>query len=229
VGALFLSAFFIYGGGSFLVFSSVGDETAVPANADSMAQLCAGSALLLLNSAAVVLLGALAFRVIRRKHRGTARLYLGTRVAEGVLLGLAPVGTLMLAVFGYGQPEWAQTLVENSGTAYSVAMAALGVGSIFFCCVLLKSGLLPRVLAAYGIAAYAIFALGSVLGLFGYDVELIMSIPGALFEVAAGSYLLAKGFRPLMPDDSALPRITRPATLHVNPAVASSTEPRGSR
>ena len=66
VGALFLSAFILYGGGTSLVVSSVGDETAVPANADSLAQLCAGSALLLLNSAALVLLGVLA--VPRRTH-----------------------------------------------------------------------------------------------------------------------------------------------------------------
>lgn len=229
VGALFLSALFLYGGGSFLVFSSVGDDTAVPANADSLAQLCAGSALLLLNSVAVITIGALAFRVIRREHPNTAHLYLGTRLAEGLLLALAPLGTLLLAMFGSGQPGLVRTIVENSATAYSVAMAILGVGSIFFCWVLLKSGLLPRILAAYGITGYAIFALGSVLSLSGYGVELIMSIPGGLFEVTAGSYLLAKGFRRLTPDGSTPRRETLPPTLQVSPAVTSSTEPWGSR
>jgi len=222
VGTLFVSAFFLYGGGVFLVFSAVGDDTALPANADSLAQLCAGSALLLLNSAAVITIGLLAFRVLRREHRGTANLYLGTRIAEATLLALAPLGTLMLALSGSEQPGLARTFAENASTTFSLAMATLGVGSIFFCWVLLKSGLLPRILAAYGIAGYAIFALGSVLELSGYSVELIMSLPGGLFEIAAGFYLLTKGFRSPALGGSVPPHDTHPAALHVNPAVATS-------
>ena len=231
VGALFLSALFLYGGGNFLVLSAVGDDTAVPANATSLAQLCAGSALLLLNSAAVVTIGALAFRVLRREHRGTANLYLGTRTVEAVLLALAPLGTLMLALSGSGQPGFARTLVENAETAYSVAMSTLGVGSIFFCWVLLKSGLLPRILAAWGIVGYAIFALGSVLELSGYGVGLVMSLPGGLFEVAAGFYLLVKGFRWLNPDGALSPddTVSTTTTPQISPAVATSTQISASR
>jgi hypothetical protein len=226
VGALFVSAFFLYGGGQSLVFSAVGDDVAVPANAPSLALLCAGSVLLLLNSAAVMTIGALAFRVLRRNYRGTANLYLGTRAIEAVLLALAPAGTLALAVPGSSQAGFARTLVENSAPAYSTAMAILGVGSIFFCWVLLKSGLLPRGLAAWGIAGYAIFALGSVLGLSGYEVELVMSIPGGLFEVAAGLYLLTKGFRPPMRHDT---RPSTPPVDQVDQVVATSTHTSGSR
>ncbi len=229
VGALFLSALVLYGGGSFLVFASVGNDTAFPANADSLAQLCAGSALLLLNSAVVIALGSLAFRVIRGERRRTANLYLGTRIVEGVLLALAPLGTLMLALFGSGQPGLARALVEDADTAYSVAMATLGVGSIFFCWTLLTSGFLPRILAAHGIAGYAIFALGSVLELAGYGVGLIMSIPGGLFEVTVGFYLLAKGFRWLTPDDSVSLRDTHPTTLQASLPGATSSQPGGSR
>lgn len=221
MGALFLSALFLYGGGSFLVVSSVGDDIATPENASSLAQLCAGSALLLLNSAAVITIGALAVRVLRREYRGTANLYLGTRMVESVLLGLAPLGTLMLALSGSGQPGFARTLVENAETAYSIAMAILGVGSIFFCWVLLKSGLLPPILAACGIAGYAIFALGSVLEVSGYGVGLVMSIPGGLFEVTAGIYLLVNGFRSLMPNGSVPPLDPYPLTLQVSPPLSS--------
>ena len=223
MGALFVSALFLYGGGSFLVWSAVGDDTAVPANATSLAQLCAGSALLLLNSAAVITIGVLAFRVLRRDYRGTATLYLGTRVVEAGLLALAPLSTLILALSGSREPGFARTLIENAATTYSVAMATLGVGSIFLCWVLLKSGLLPRFLAAWGIAGYAIFALGSVLQLSGYGVELVMSIPGGLFEVAAGIYLLLKGFRSLIPND------TYPTMPQTSPVVATSTQSGGSR
>ncbi len=213
VGGLFLSAMFLYGGGSFLVVSTTGDAIGVPENAESLGQLSAGAILLLLNSVAVVTIGVLAFRVLRLGHRRTANAYLATRTVEAVLLALAPAGMLILALSASGSAEtspvtdsgWAglaRTFVENADLAYSLAMAALGVGSVFFCRALLKSGLIPRFLAVWGVVGYAIFALGSVLALLGFGVELVMSIPGGLFEVAAGSYLLVKGFRNVMPDST---------------------------
>ncbi|HEX8080328.1 MAG TPA: DUF4386 domain-containing protein [Jatrophihabitans sp.] len=242
MGGLFISAFFLYGGAIFLDFSSTGDAPAVPENADSLGQLCAGATLLLLNSVAVVTIGALAFQVLRREHRRTANTYLATRIVEAVLLALAPLGTLSLVLFDWGSADTAnvddselsglaRTFVENSESAYSVAMTALGIGSIFFCWTLLKSGLLPRFLATYGIAGYAIFALGSVLELSGYGVGLAMSIPGGLFEVAAGSFLLVKGFRGVMPDSAPStqntgrpPHLPRPARTSL--LQASGTQAR---
>ena len=70
VGALFLSAFFLYGGGSFLIASTT-DSAPLPDNAASLGQLSAGATLLLLNSVAVGTIGALAFRVQRRRHHRT--------------------------------------------------------------------------------------------------------------------------------------------------------------
>jgi hypothetical protein len=206
VGGLFLSALFLYGGGTFLVASTTGSATPVPENAASLRQLAAGAALLLLNSVAVVAIGALAFRVLRPQHRRTANAYLATRTMEAVLLALAPLGMLSLALLAPAAAETstvtasglsglARTLVGNGDSAYSVAMATLGVGSIFFCWALLRSGLLPSFLAAWGIAGYAVFALGSVLELAGWEVGLAMSAPGGLFEIAVGAYLLGKGFR----------------------------------
>ena len=72
VGGLFLSAFFLYGGGSSLILSSNGNDAALPENAASLWQLCAGSAVLLLKSAAVLTIGALTFRVLRREYGRTA-------------------------------------------------------------------------------------------------------------------------------------------------------------
>lgn len=210
IGALFLSAFFLYGGGSFLVASATDSATPLPENAASLGQLSTGATLLLLNSLAVVTIGTLAFRVLRRRYHRTANVYFATRSAEAVLLALAPLGTLALTLLTRGSLETsnatdsglqslARSAVENSETAYWVAMATLGVGSVFFCRALMRSALLPRFLAVWGIVGYAIFALGSVLELAGYGVGLALSAPGGLFEVAAGSYLLVKGFGAAVP------------------------------
>jgi hypothetical protein len=125
-----------------------------------------------------------------------------TRTAEAVLLALAPPGMLTLARQGAetsnatdsGVQGLARTAVESGQSAYWLAMTALG-RSIFFCGALLRSALLPRLLAIWGIVGYAVLALGGVLELAGYGVGLVLSVPGGLFEVAAESFLVAKGFR----------------------------------
>jgi hypothetical protein len=222
-GGLFFSVFALYGGGTFLVASTTGGAAAVPENTASLVKLAAGATLLLLNSVAVIMIGALAFRVLRRTHRRTAVAYLATRTVEAVLLALAPLGMLTLALLTAGDAQTSTTtgsrlsglaraLVGNSDSAYSIAMATLGVGSIVFCWTLLRSGLLPRSLAVWGLAGYAILALGSVLELTGYAVGLAMSVPGGLFELAAGCYLLVKGFRQVGPNTAGLTQDTGPTT-----------------
>lgn len=210
IGGLFLSAFFLYGGGSYLLASTSDGATPLPENAASLGQLSAGAGLMLLNSAAVTTVGVLAFHVLRRRHPRTASTYLLTRVLEGTLLALLPAGILTLVLLNQGSAttsqdgeSWltglARAAVENGESTYWVAMAILGVGSMAFCRTLLHSGLLPRLLAMGGIVGYAVFALGSVLQLSGYHVGLALSAPGGLFEVVAGSYLLIKGFRQTTP------------------------------
>ena len=108
----------------------------------------------------------------------------------------------------------ATSAVENSETTYWLAMATLGLGSIFFCQALMRSALLPRLLAIGGMVGYAIFALGSVLELAGYGVGLVLSAPGGLFELVAGAYLLVKGF------EAAVPKVVATSELAPRSAAA---------
>jgi hypothetical protein len=233
IGALLLSAFVLYGGGEFLIASTSDNATPLPQNAASLGLLSAGATLVLLNSLAVATIGAVAFRVLRRRHSRTAALYLATRSVEAVLLALAPLGTLMLALQARGSVEapnashpglqgLSRAAVENGPTAYWLAMATLGVGSVLFCWALMRSDLLPRFLAAWGMVGYAIFAVGSVLELGGYGVGLILAAPGGLFEVAAGCYLLARGFQAAGPGSLADSHPT-PGSATAELATSSAT------
>lgn len=206
VGGLVLSAFGLYGGGSALLNAATGGRAAVPENAASVARLSTGAALVLTNSAAVAGLGVLGHRVLRRRARRAARVYLATRAAEATLLGLPPASTLYLVALarrgvrtsdgsGPGVPGLARAAVKRSETTYWIAMSTLGAGSVLFCRALLDCRLLPRPLAVSGMAGYAVFATGGVLQLAGYEVGLPMSVPGGLFEVVAGTYLLVNGFQ----------------------------------
>jgi len=76
-----------------------------------------------------------------------------------------------------------------------VAEAGLGVGSLFFCALLFRTGLVPRFLAAWGFIGYACFAGGNLLALLGVaGAGLVGAIPGGLFELTFAVWLIARGF-----------------------------------
>ena len=68
---------------------------------------------------------------------------------------------------------------------------------------LFRTRMVPRTLALWGVVGYAIHLTGAIAEIFGIHVSLLLSLPGGLFEVAFGVWLIAKGFRSserLLPD-----------------------------
>jgi hypothetical protein len=59
-----------------------------------------------------------------------------------------------------------------------------------------RARLVPRLLAAWGIAGYGAFFAGSVAELLGLEIGLLQSVPAGLFEVAIGIWMIVKGFSP---------------------------------
>ena len=183
VGVLFLAGFLAYGVGS-------GIATGIVRSADrsgSTALFVTGAALMLLNSAFVIGIGVLMLPILRPHSEAVAAGYLGTRIFEGVVLAIGVVSLLVLT---------GTAAIDANFVAYNVAMAGLGIGSLFFCALLFRSGLVPRFLAVWGFLGYALFAAGSLLELSGVaDAGLIAAIPSGLFEVTFGIWLIASGFR----------------------------------
>jgi hypothetical protein len=175
----------LYGAGNGLATSAGGPAT-----------LAIGALLMLLNSAAVVALGVLFFPVLESHGHRTALGYLASRIVEAVFLAAGVMSLLVLLPAGHqaGAGDPALALRANA-TAYQVAMTSLGSGGIFLCALLLRTGLIPRFLAAWGLAGYAIFLAGAVAELFGYHIGLMLAVPGGLFELAFGFWLIGRGFR----------------------------------
>ena len=141
---------------------------------------------MLLNSAFVIGIGVLMLPILRPHNEAIAAGYLGTRIFEGVGLAIGVVSLVLL--------EGSAAIDSNAGY-YNVAEAALGIGSLFFCALLFRTGLLPRFLAVWGFIGYACFAGGTLLELFGVaGAGLVGAIPGGLFELTFGIWLIARGF-----------------------------------
>ena len=183
VGVLFLAGFLAYGVGNLIATGIVDSDD----RSDSTALFVTGIALMLLNSAFVIAIGVLMFPILRAHNKAIAAGYLGTRIFEGVVLAIGVASLVVIA-------DSAAAIHANS-VFYNIAEAGLGIGSLFFCALLLRTKLVPRFLAVWGFIGYACFAVGTLLELFGVaGAGLVGAIPGGLFELTFGIWLIARGF-----------------------------------
>src|SRR3954447_18332285 len=184
VGVLFLAGYMAYGVGSLIATGIVRSDD----RGSSTALFVTGVVLMLLNSAIVIGIGVLLMPILRVHSKAIAAGYLGTRIFEGVVLA---IGVLSL-IAGTGSDA-----IHANGVFYNVAEAGLGIGSLFFCALLFRTGLVPRFLAVWGFIGYACFAGGNLLELFGVKgAGVVGAIPGGLFELTFAIWLIVRGFSP---------------------------------
>jgi len=182
VGVLFLAGYLAYGVGSVMAQGNVRSDD----RSGSTALFVTGAALMLLNSAFVIGIGVLMFPILRPHNKAIATGYLGTRLFEGVVLAIGVASLVVLT---------GSAASHANSVCYNVAEAALGIGSLFFCALLFRTGLVPRFLALWGFIGYACFAVGNLLELFGVaGAGVVSAIPGGLFELTFAIWLIAKGF-----------------------------------
>ena len=205
LGSLFLAGFLFYGIGFPIVNSVVGDASDITRVPDRETLLVFGAFLMLLNTGVDIGKGVLFFPVLEGYGKRTALLYLSALIAQVVLmdvgvillLTLVPLGQLA-AEAGGPTPDWltglASLLPDANTIAYNSGQAVLCFGGVFLCWLLLWTGLIPRWLAALGLAGYVLHGAGSIAELFGLGIGLILLIPGGIFEVLLAFWLMIKGF-----------------------------------
>lgn len=210
IGALFLLGFLSYGVGFALVTSVVGAPdflARISGHQNLQTILVIGAFLMLLNSVVDVGKGVLFFPILERHGQRTALAYLAAMIVEVVLLAIGVLALLMLVPIaqqgvdaGQAGAGWAKALgalaIQSNTMSYQIAEMALGFGGILLCALLYRTRLIPRPLAMWGVIGYAVLAAGTIAEIFGFHIGLVLSIPGGLFEVALGLWLLIKGFTP---------------------------------
>src|SRR3954471_17566918 len=128
VGILFLAGYLAYGVGSLIATGVVRSDDP----SSSTALFVVGAALMLLNSAFVIGIGVLLFPILRVHSKAIAAGYLGTRIFEGVVLAIGVVSLIVITD--------AQAALHANSVCYNVAEAGLGLGSLFFCALLFRTG-----------------------------------------------------------------------------------------
>ncbi len=207
IGALFLIGFLTYGVGFTLVNSVITVPDFVSKIPAVQATLVLGAFLMLLNTVVDIGKGVLFFPILENHGRRTALVYLAAIVAQVVILDLGVIFLLMLvplahiaADAGASSVTWApgigSLLSESNLIAYNVGQATLSFGAVFLCMLLFRTRLIPQALAGLGVLGYILHAAGSVSEIFGLSLSLYLLIPGALFEIGIGVWLIFKGFQP---------------------------------
>ena len=207
VGAMYLAGFVVGIGGFVLIQSILGAP-------DHLATLPANSMLLAIAAVAWLMAaawdaahGILMFPVLKQHNSERIAVgYLGFRIMDGLLIAIMvlfvliqiPIGSEYLNA-GASDASYLQalsTLFQQAQLdAYNIAMTTLGISGLILCYAFYKSKLVPRLLAIWGLVGYATILCGSVLEvMMGFDLLSIHAIPGGLWEMFIGVWLIVKGF-----------------------------------
>jgi uncharacterized protein DUF4386 len=222
-GALFLAGFLVYGIGFGLVSSVTTAPDFLAALSSNSTVLVVGAFLMLLNTVVDIGKGVLFFPIAEGRGKRTALVYLAAITVQVVLLDLGVLFLLMLvplAEFAAGaSSDWAtgigSLLTQANTFAFHIGQGTLSFGGLFMTWFLFRARLVPRTLAAWGVVGYAIHLTGAIAEIFGIHVGLMLSLPGGLFELAVGFWLIARGFNAVV----AIPR--RGLADPLQPAAAS--------
>jgi hypothetical protein len=217
-------------GGNILILSILGASDPLAAVGASKMLLAFGALLWLTAVAGDAAHGILMFPVLKRFSERIAFGYFGARIMDAVFVGIMVLLILFQIPLANeylktGASETLQSLsaVFNQAQlyAYHFGMLTVGFAGLMLNYLFFKTQLLPRVLAVWGMVGYAVILGGSVLEVAGFNLNSMHAIPGGLWEVFIGVWLIVKGFSP----SPALSERTASRTTRIvpSPAVGSAT------
>ncbi len=235
VGALYLAGLVIGIGGFVLIQSILGAPDHLSAVSVSSMLLAIGAVLWLLPAAGDAAHGILMFPILKQQHSERIAIgYLGFRIVNAVFIAVMVLFILLQIPLaseylkaGASDASYLQALstvfVQVNLYAYHIAMFTLGIAGLLLCYTFYRAKLVPRFVAVWGLVGYATILCGSLLEVLGFDLLSIHAIPGGLWELFIGVWLIVKGFNPTAfpsespdPDDDALTGVRQPAVVPSN-------------
>jgi Domain of unknown function (DUF4386) len=229
IGLIYLLGMVVGVGGNILIQSIVGASDPLAAVGANRMLIAVGAMLWLLSFAADVAHGILMLPVLKPFSERLAFGYFGARIVDAVFGGIMALLILFQIPLAnqYLNGGASETLQGLSAVlsqaqlyAYDFGMLTVGVAGLMLCYVFFKTQQVPRLLGMWGMVGYAVILGGSVLEVLGFNLSLVHTIPGGLWELFIGVWLIVKGFSvsPVASERTA-PRTTRGVPA---PAVGSA-------
>lgn len=207
VGVVYLAGFVVGMLGNGLIQSVLGADNHLATVSANSLLLAFGAILWLAAVAGDTAHGVLMFPILKQHGERIALGYLAARIVDAVftavmvvfLLLQLPLGSEFLKAAG-SDTAYLESLstisVQASQYAYQIGMSTLGLAGLMLNYTLYRAKLVPRPLAIWGLVGNAIICVGMLSDMLGSGLGLAASIPGGLWEVFIGVWLIAKGFSP---------------------------------
>ena len=208
VGIVYVAGLVIGIGGMVLIQSILGAPDHLSAVSASSMLLAIGALLWLMPAAGDAAHGVLMFPILKQQQSERIAIgYLGFRIVNAVFIAVMVLFILLQIPLaseyikaGGSDASFLQALstmfVQVNLYAYHIAMFTLGIAGLLLCYTFYRAKLVPRLVAVWGLVGYAIILCGSVLEVLGFNLLTIHAIPGGLWELFIGVWLIVKGFNP---------------------------------
>jgi hypothetical protein len=207
VGAMYLAGFVVGIAGDGLVQSVLGAPDYLSTLSANSMTVAIGAMLWMIAVVGDAAHGILMFPILKQHHERIAVGYLAVRIVDAIFIALMvlfilvqiPLGSEYLkaaAPDAFYLQALGTLLTEARFYAYEIGMSTLGLSGLMLGYTLYKARLVPRFVAVWGLVGYAIIFVGMVSEMMGSGLGLASSIPGGLWEVFMGVWLIAKGFNP---------------------------------
>lgn len=205
VGVVYLAGFVVGLVGNGLIQSILGAPDHLSTVSANSMMLAIGAILWLMAVAGDAAHGVLMFPVLKQHSERIAFGYLASRIVDAVFIAVSVLFMLLQIPLG---SEYLKAVVPNTFYlqalstlsiqahlyAYDIGMIALGLAGLMLNYMFYRAKLVPRWIAVWGLVGYAIIFCGMVSEVMGSGLGLVSSIPGGLWEVFMGVWLIAKGF-----------------------------------
>ena len=208
VGILYVAGLVIGIGGMILIQSILGAPDHLSAVSASSMLLAFGAVLWLMPASGDAAHGVLMFPILKQQQSERIAIgYLGFRIVNAVFISVMvlfillqiPLASEYIKAAG-SDASFLQALssvfMQGQLYAYNFGMSFVGIASLMLCYTLYRATLVPRLVAVWGLIGYAILLCGSVLEVLGFNLLTIHAIPGGLWELFIGVWLIVKGFNP---------------------------------
>jgi hypothetical protein len=205
VGVIYLAGFVVGIVGNILIQSILGAPNHLSTVSAHSMMLAIGAVLWLMAAAGDAAHGVLMFPILKLHNEHIAFGYLAARIVDSIFIAVMvlfillqiPLGSEYLkaaAAEAHHLQALSTVSVQASQYAYDIAMSTLGIAGLMLCYAFYRTKLIPRWIAVWGLVGYAIIFCGMVSEIMGSGLGLVSSIPGGLWEVFVGVWLIVKGF-----------------------------------
>lgn len=200
VGSLYILGFVVGIAGSAL--GTQGQLDTVSARSMTIA---IGALLWVIAAAGDAIHGVMMFPLLKQNDERIALSYFGARVVEAAIIAFSALFILLQIPLGAeflkasaSETSYLQSLsalfIQSQAYTYQIGMVALGMAGLTLCYGFYRAKLVPQFFIIWGFIGYVSFLGGSMLEILGFNLQLLHTLPGGLWEMSIGVWLIVKGF-----------------------------------